>query len=159
MPNVPLCECASTAKAAEIASKNPNAAAIASEMAARLYDLRFIEKNIEDRKDNYTRFLVIAKTFPARTGKDKTSILCSVKDKPGALYDLLLPFREARLNLSNIESRPSKRKAWEYIFFVDMEGHIEDKKVKRALDAVRGKTLYMKHLGSYPVDDSMDKDL
>jgi chorismate mutase/prephenate dehydratase len=158
MPNIPLHETTSTAKAAEFASKNPDVAAIASEMAARLYDLKFIEKHIEDRKDNYTRFLVISKTFPSRSGKDKTSILCSVKDRPGALYDLLLPFREVQLNLSNIESRPSKRKAWEYIFFVDMEGHIEDKKVKKALDKVRKKTLYMKHLGSYPVDDSLDKD-
>ena len=157
MPNIPLHESSSTAKAAEFASKNPDAAAIASEMAARLYDLRFIEKHIEDRKDNYTRFLVIAKTFPSRTGKDKTSILCSVKDKPGALYEMLLPFREAGLNLSKIESRPSKRKAWEYIFFVDMEGHIEDKKIKKALDDVREQSLYLKHLGSYPVDDSLEK--
>jgi len=80
-----------------------------------------------------------------------------VKDKPGALYDLLLPFKEAGLNLSNIESRPSKRKAWEYIFFVDMEGHIEDNKVLKALDNVSAKTLYMKHLGSYPVDGSVEK--
>jgi chorismate mutase/prephenate dehydratase len=157
MPNIPLYESASTAKAAELASKNPEAAAIASEMAARLYDLRFIEKHIEDRKDNYTRFLVIAKTFPSRSGRDKTSILCSVKDKPGALYEVLLPFREAGLNLSKVESRPSKRKAWEYIFFVDMEGHIEDKKVKKALDDVREKSLYLKHLGSYPADDSIEK--
>lgn len=159
MPGIPLHECVSTAKAAEIASKNNDAAAIASELAARLYDLRFIEKHIEDRKNNYTRFLVIAKTFPDRTGKDKTSILCSVKDRPGALYDLLLPFKEAGLNLSNIESRPSKRKAWEYIFFVDMEGHIKDKKVKKALDAVSEKSLYMKHLGSYPANDTMEKAL
>jgi chorismate mutase/prephenate dehydratase len=159
MPGIPLYESASTAKAAEFASKNPDAAAIASEMAARLHDLKFIERHIEDRKDNYTRFLVIAKTFPSRTGRDKTSILCSVKDRPGALYDILLPLREAGINLSKIESRPSKRKAWEYIFFVDMEGHIEDKKVKKALADVREKSLYLKHLGSYPVEDSMDKTL
>jgi len=157
MPNIPLYECTSTAKAAEFVSKNPDAAAIASEMAARLYDLRFIEKHIEDGKDNFTRFLIIAKTFPSRTGRDKTSILCSVKDKPGALYELLLPFREAGLNLTKIESRPSKRKAWEYIFFVDMEGHIEDRKVKKALDHVREKSLYLKHLGSYPADESIER--
>ena len=157
MPNIPIHEAASTANAAELAAKNPDAAAIASEMAARLYDLRFIEKRIEDRKDNYTRFLVISKTFPSRSGRDKTSILCSVKDKPGALYDMLLPFRKAGLNLSRIESRPSKRKAWEYIFFVDMEGHIEDKKIIKVLEDVREKSLYLKHLGSYPANESLEK--
>jgi chorismate mutase/prephenate dehydratase len=158
MPNVPLYESPSTAKAAEFVSKNPDAAAIASEMAARLYDLRFIEKHIEDRKNNYTRFLVISKTFPSRTGRDKTSVMCSVKDRPGALYEILLPFRKTGLNLSKIESRPSKRKAWEYIFFVDMEGHIEDDKVKKALGEVRKQSLYLKHLGSYPADNSLEKE-
>ncbi len=159
MPGIPLYESTSTAKAAELASKNPEAAAIASEMAARLYDLRIIEKHIEDRKNNFTRFLVIAKTYPSRTGHDKTSILCSVKDRPGALYDMLLPFGKSRLNLTKIESRPSKRKAWEYIFFVDLEGHIEDKKVTEALDNVRDKCLYLKHLGSYAINDSLEKPL
>lgn len=159
MPGIPLYEATSTAKAAELASKMPDAAAIASEMAARLYDLRFIDRHIEDRKNNFTRFLVIAKTFPSRTGRDKTSVLCSVKDRPGALYDMLLPFGKAGLNLTKIESRPSKRKAWEYIFFVDMEGHIEDKKVTAALNAVREKCLYLKHLGSYPINDSLEKPL
>lgn len=156
MPNISIFESASTARAAEIASKDEEAAAIASELAARLYDLLFIEKRIEDKRNNYTRFLVIAKDYPLRTGKDKTSILLSVKDRPGALYDALLPFKESKINLTKIESRPSKRKVWEYIFFIDMEGHLEDKKVKEAIDETRDICLYLKHLGSYPVDETYE---
>ena len=158
MPGVPIFEAASTAKAAEIASMDEDAAAIASEMAARLYDLQFIEKHIEDNKYNFTRFLVITRDFPAKTGKDKTSIMFTIKDKPGALYEILHPFRKSKINLTKIESRPSKRRAWEYIFFVDMEGHIEEKKVRKAIEAVKDNCLYLKHLGSYPADESNDKD-
>ncbi|MCK4911984.1 MAG: ACT domain-containing protein, partial [Thermodesulfovibrionales bacterium] len=85
-----------------------------------------------------------------KTGDDKTSIMFSVKDKPGALFDILTPFKNAKLNLSKIESRPSKRKAWEYIFFVDMSGHFEDRKVKRALEEIKNDCLFLKVLGSYP---------
>ncbi|MEW6115504.1 MAG: prephenate dehydratase [Nitrospirota bacterium] len=157
MPHVSLFEATSTAKAAEIAAKDEEAAAIASEMAARLYDLKFIERHIEDRKNNFTRFLVIGKSCLKKTGADKTSILLSVKDKPGALYEVLLPFKTAKINLSKIESRPSKRKAWEYIFFIDMEGHIEDKKIKKAIDEVKEHSLYLKHLGSYPIGEKIER--
>jgi chorismate mutase/prephenate dehydratase len=94
--------------------------------------------------------LVVAKEFPGRTGKDKTSIMFSIKDKPGALYMILRPFAKHKINLTKIESRPSKRKAWEYIFFVDMEGHIEDKPVRKAINDVKKECLYFKVLGSYP---------
>ncbi|MEW5746807.1 MAG: prephenate dehydratase [Nitrospirota bacterium] len=157
MASVPVYEATSTAKAAEIASREEDAAAIASEMAARLYDLKFIERHIEDRKNNFTRFLVIGKNFPGRSGADKTSILLSVKDKPGALYEILLPFKKESINLSKIESRPSKRKAWEYIFFIDMAGHVEDKKVQKAIDEVKEHCLYLKHLGSYPVGHNVER--
>jgi len=150
LPGVPILESTSTAKAAELASVDDEAAAIASELAAKIYDLRFFEKNIEDIKHNYTRFLVISKEFPPRTGRDKTSIMFSIKDRPGALYDILSPFKRAKINLTKIESRPSKRKAWEYIFFVDMEGHIDDKKVRKAVDTMKENCLYVKILGSYP---------
>jgi chorismate mutase/prephenate dehydratase len=150
LPGVPILESTSTAKAAELASVDDEAAAIASELAAKIYDLRFFEKNIEDIKHNYTRFLVISKEFPPKTGKDKTSIMFSIKDRPGALYDILSPFKRAKINLTKIESRPSKRKAWEYIFFVDMEGHIDDKKVRKAVDTMKENCLYVKILGSYP---------
>jgi chorismate mutase/prephenate dehydratase len=150
LPGIPILESTSTAKAAELAYHDEDAAAIASELAAKVYDLHFVEKDIEDSKHNFTRFLVISKEFPPKTGKDKTSIMFSIKDKPGALYDILYPFKKAKINLTKIESRPSRRKAWEYIFFVDMEGHIEDKKLKKAIDNVKDNCLYLKILGSYP---------
>jgi chorismate mutase/prephenate dehydratase len=153
MPAAAILESTSTAKAAELTAKDEYAAAIASEIAARLYDLRFIERHIEDKRNNYTRFLVIAKDYPPKTGMDKTSILFSVRDEPGSLYDVLFPFKKAKINLTKIESRPSKRRAWEYIFFVDMEGHIEDKKVKNAIEMIKDKSLYLKHLGSYPAEE------
>lgn len=150
LPNIPILESTSTAKAAEMASQDEDAAAIASEVAAKVYDLHFVEKNIGDSRHNYTRFLVISKEYPSKTGNDKTSIMFSIKDRPGALHDILVPFKKARINLTKIESRPSKRKAWEYIFFVDMDGHIDDKKVSKAIDNIRDSCLYVKILGSYP---------
>ncbi len=156
MPGIPIHDATSTAKAAEIASMEDDAAAIASELAARVYDLKFVERNIEDFKDNYTRFLVIGKETSKKTGKDKTSIMFSIKDRPGALYSVLEPFKKARINLTKIESRPSRRKAWEYIFFVDLEGHIEDRKVKAAIEELKEGCLYLKVLGSYPSSESYD---
>ncbi len=150
MPGVPVAESTSTSRAAELASKDPHAGAIASEIAARMYDLNIVERDIQDSRRNITRFLVISKEFPHRTGADKTSIMFSIKHKPGSLYEVLLPFKRSKINLTKIESRPSKRKAWEYIFFVDMEGHIEDRKVKKAVDALTENCLYLKILGSYP---------
>lgn len=147
---IPIIEESSTAAAAERVSHEPDAAAVASELAAEIYSLKFIERGIEDYRYNYTRFLVIAKDFPTRTGKDKTSIMFSIKDRVGALYSTLRPFAKHEINLTSIESRPSRRRAWEYIFFVDMEGHIEDRRVKKALQEVKGECLYLKVLGSYP---------
>ncbi len=150
MSGIPVMEATSTAKAAELASKEDDAAAIASELAAKVYALNFVEAHIEDSKHNITRFLVISKESYPKTGKDKTSIMFSIKDRPGALYDILSPFKKAKINLTKIESRPSRRKAWEYIFFVDMEGHIEDKKVRKAIENMKEGCLYLKILGSYP---------
>ena len=150
LPGIPVHETVSTARAAEIASQEDAAAAIASELAAKMYDLWFVEHSIEDFKDNYTRFLVISREPSQRTGSDKTSIMFSTKDRPGALFHILEPFKKARINLTKIESRPSKRKAWEYIFFVDLKGHREDTKVKKALEQVKEYCLYLKVLGSYP---------
>jgi len=158
MPGIPILESTSTARAAEIASHDEEAAAIASELAARIYDLQFIERHVEDNKNNYTRFLVISKDYPSKTGRDKTSLLLSVKDKPGALYEVLLPFKKANINLAKIESRPSRRRAWEYMFFVDMEGHIEDKKVRKAVEGIKETCLYLKHLGSYPTDERTERE-
>ncbi|RJQ23292.1 MAG: prephenate dehydratase [Nitrospiraceae bacterium] len=149
-PGLPVIEESSTAAAAERVSKDPSAAAVASELAASVYNLEFIEKGIEDYKNNYTRFLVIAKESPPRTGRDKTSVMLSIKDRAGALYSILRPFEKHKINLSKIESRPSRRKAWEYIFFIDMEGHIEDKGVRKAVNDLKKECLFLKVLGSYP---------
>ncbi|GBD96211.1 MAG TPA: prephenate dehydratase [Nitrospirae bacterium] len=149
-PGIPVIEELSTAAAAKRVSKDTSAAAVASELAASEYNLQFVEKGIEDNKTNFTRFLVIAKESLGKTGKDKTSIMFSVKDKPGALYLILRPFARHRINLTKIESRPSKRKAWEYFFFVDLEGHIDDKGVRKAINSVKKECLFFKVLGSYP---------
>ncbi|MEY4705074.1 MAG: P-protein : Chorismate mutase [Nitrospirota bacterium] len=150
LPNVPVSEVASTARAAEMCVENPSVAAIASELAAQLYGLKVIKARIEDNMNNMTRFLILSQKPPQRTGKDKTSLMLSVKDKVGALYDLLRPFASHGLSMTKIESRPSRRKAWEYIFFVDIEGHIEEERVKKAIEEVTGRCLFMKVLGSYP---------
>jgi len=150
MPHVPVSEVASTARAAEMCLDDPSIAAIASELAAQLYGLKVIKSRIEDNLNNFTRFLVLSQKPPQRTGKDKTSLMLSIKDKVGALYDLLRPFASHGLSMTKIESRPSRRKAWEYIFFVDIEGHIEEERVKRAVEEITGRCLFMKVLGSYP---------
>jgi len=150
LPNVPYSEVHSTARAAEICTEEPSAAAIASELAGQIYGLKVLKPRIEDNINNYTRFLVLSLKAPERTGKDKTSVMLSVKDKVGALYDLLRPFASHGTNLTKIESRPSRRKAWEYLFFIDLEGHVEEDRVKRALDEIRPRCLFLKILGSYP---------
>jgi len=110
-----------------------------------------LHKDIEDRPYNITRFLVIAQTDVPPTGHDRTSILFSIKDRMGALHDMLTPFYNNKINLTKIESRPSKRKAWDYYFFVDFEGHREDCHVKRALAKLEDMCKYLKILGSYPI--------
>ena len=150
MPQVELKEVSSTARGAEIASKESGAAAIGSIMAAREYGLNVFAKSIEDVAHNTTRFLVVGRTIPKATKSTKTSLMISVKDKVGALHDMLTPFKKNRINLTKIESRPSKKRPWEYYFFVDMEGHYEDPKVKKALRELKKECLYLKILGSYP---------
>ncbi len=150
LPNVPIVESASTARAAQTASEDPSVAAIAPDLAARLYKLKPIAKRIEDMQDNYTRFLVIGKTSAGKTGDDKTSLMVSIKDKVGALFSLLYPFEKLGLNLSNIESRPSRKKAWDYYFFIDFLGHMDDPKAQKAVADVEKSALIVKVLGSYP---------
>lgn len=141
---------ATTARAAQMVRKRKDVACIASEVCARIYNLKILARNIQDSSDNITRFLVIGKFITKPTGKDKTSILFSVKDRVGALHDMLVPFRKHRINLTKIESRPSKRKAWEYYFFVDLQGHRDDKRIKQALGELEAKCNFLKILGSYP---------
>jgi chorismate mutase/prephenate dehydratase len=144
-------EVSSTSRAAAIASKEKYAAAIASSLAAGVYKLRVIARNIEDSLHNITRFLVIGKTQPSPTGSDRTSILFSIKDKIGALHDMLIPFKKYNINLTKIESRPSKKKAWDYYFFVDLAAHYEEPQVKKALEELQDRCTFLKILGSYPV--------
>ncbi len=151
LPGVDIIEVSSTSRAAQIASKEKNSACIASLLAAKVYKLRVIAKDIEDSPHNITRFLVISKTDTPQTGSDKTSLIFSIKDKVGALHDMLLPFKKYRINLTKIESRPSKRKAWDYYFFVDLEGHRDNPKVKKALSELENKCRFLKILGSYPI--------
>ncbi len=151
--NAELVDVSSTTRAAEMAKKEKNSAAIASLLASKVYGLKLVAGGIQDSLHNITRFLVIGKNMVAKTGHDKTSLLFSVKDKVGALYEMLLPFRKYGVNLTKIESRPSKKKAWEYYFFVDINGHQDDEKIKKALKELESKCTYLKILGSYPVGE------
>jgi chorismate mutase/prephenate dehydratase len=151
LPNAKIFEVSSTARAAARAAKEKNAGAIASELAAKLYNLKIVASHIEDTKENVTRFLVIGRTLSKRTGRDKTSIMFSIKDRPGALHDMLRPFAKEKINLTKIESRPSKKKAWDYYFFVDFQGHIGERKVEKALKELEKGCLFLKILGAYPV--------
>jgi len=150
MPGVPILDAPSTAKAAEMAKDEPSTGAIASEMAAVLYGLQIAAKKIEDNPNNVTRFLVIAAKSPNRTGRDKTSIMFSIKDKVGALYAMLSPFAATGINLTRLDARPSGRKVWDYVFFLDMVGHIEDEPVAKAIEGLKDDCLFLKVLGSYP---------
>ncbi len=141
---------ASTAKAAQLAAAEPRAAAIGSEVAGELYGLKTIFENIEDISNNVTRFLVIGKEDARPSGDDKTAILLSTAHKAGALADVLAVFKEADINLTNIESRPSKKRQWEYYFFVDCSGHREQAKLKKCLEEVKKHCLQLSVLGSFP---------
>ena len=149
-PDIPVMDVASTALAAEMASEDKTVGAIAGESAATVYGLRVVERKIEDNPHNVTRFIVIGKNLPKKTGHDKTSILFSVKDEAGILYKMLEPLSKHGVNLTKIESRPLKTKAWEYIFFIDMEGHLEDKNVANAIEELKRGSKSLKVLGSYP---------
>jgi chorismate mutase/prephenate dehydratase len=150
LPGVAIHSAASTADAAVHATLDGSCAAIASLLAGQIYHLKPVALNIEDSTENATRFLVIGHKSPEATGKDKTSVLLSVKDRVGALYDILQPFRQADVNLTKIESRPTKKKAWEYIFFVDFIGHQSEKRVQNALKGLEPQCNHLKILGSYP---------
>jgi chorismate mutase/prephenate dehydratase len=150
LPNIPVVDVASTAVAAQIVSEDYTAAAIASELAASMYDLKIVRERIEDQVNNFTRFLVIGKKLAESSGDDKTSLMFSVKDEVGILYRMLEPFAKRGINLSKIESRPLKKKAWEYIFFLDLMGHIADSVIAEAVQELKHCCQFVKVLGSYP---------
>ena len=155
-PHVPLEEAGSTARAAQMAKEDSRAAAIAGSLAASLYGLKAVASQIEDQPNNYTRFLVLRRQGGERTGKDKTSVLFIVSHAPGTLFRVLQVFYEKKINLTKIESRPNRGKSWEYVFFIDFEGHAVDPHVAQALQEVKERVLFLKLLGSYP-QSSLEK--
>ncbi len=156
LPGIEHIEVSSTAEAAKKAAATKGTAAIASEVAADLYNLNTLVGGIEDARKNITRFYIIGKKMAAPSANSKTTVMFSTKDKVGALHDMLVPFKKNSINLTKIESRPSGNKAWEYIFFVDLEGHITEKKVKDALDELKKDCILFKVLGSYPAAQNQE---
>ncbi len=159
LPHAERIEVESTAKAAQLAKEDEQAAAVASKVAARVYNLQILKKNIQDRTNNYTRFLVIGKdktsspaeqTPPKGGVRYKTSVLFAVEDEAGALYRALEPFYRHKVNLTKIESRPSKEKSWDYVFFIDLDGHVLEENVKKALQELKERTKMVRILGTYP---------
>jgi chorismate mutase/prephenate dehydratase len=130
--------------------KLKDSSAVASARAAEIYKMKILAREIEDNPNNYTRFFALAKNDSPPTGTDKTSIVFSVKHKPGALFDAVKEFADSKINLTKIESRPTRQKAWEYNFYLDFEGHRQDKIVKDTLARLEKHTLFLKVLGSYP---------
>ncbi|MDG2344673.1 MAG: prephenate dehydratase [Opitutae bacterium] len=155
VPNATLTDVVSTADAVRTAQQDPRVAAVASALSAQRYAVPIQIHGIQDRDDNVTRFLVVGKTRakPLGDGRDKTSLVISLKDEPGALEQTLKAFASRGINLSKIESRPSRKKAWDYFFFIDLVGHYEDEPVQAALADLEGHCPLIKWLGSYPNDE------
>lgn len=141
---------ASTSRAAELASQQSGVAAIGSTIAGELYGLKVLFENIEDNPDNITRFFVIGREVARRSGDDKTAIMFTTAHRPGTLADVLDVFKENKINLTDIEKRPSKKVNWEYYFFIDAQGHADDPDMKRAIEQARQHCLQLTVLGSYP---------
>ncbi len=150
LPGVERVTVSSNAEAARLAAEDPNTLAIAGDSAARLYGLNEIAATIEDRPNNTTRFLVIGDIETKPSGNDKTSLLVSGKNVPGALSRLLMPLARNKINMTRIESRPTRQTVWEYVFFVDIDGHVKDKKLRKALAELEREAAFLKWLGSYP---------
>ncbi|MFC1454147.1 prephenate dehydratase [Verrucomicrobiota bacterium] len=150
LPQAELVTAESTTRAAEMASKDKHVAAIAGRLAADVYHLNILNADIQDVYGNMTRFLVIGNSFGNRTGDDKTSMLFAVKHQAGSLHRALGSLKKYKLNMTKIESRPSRQKAWEYLFFVDIEGHVQDKNVCGAMRDLNKHCLLLTVLGSYP---------
>lgn len=141
----------STSLAAKLASESKDIAAIASEESAWVYGLEILGENIQDMNENFTRFIVIGKNTPPPTGNDKTSIIVYLeKNMPGALYEILGEFANKGIDLTKIESRPTKKILGDYLFYIDMKGHIHDRGLKDTLGKVKSKVGMLKVLGSYP---------
>ncbi len=154
IPSARLVATSSTADAAKYVAEHPQfrgeIACIASLIAGKAYNLKVLANSVEDNASNTTRFIVISRSEAMPTDKDRTSIVFAIKDRVGALHDMLVPFQKANINLTKIESRPSKKKVWSYFFFVDFEGHSNEARVEQALKTLEKSCTLLKTLGSYP---------
>lgn len=151
LPSVPVVAANSTAEAAKmVAEENGHSAAIANQLAADIYELKVLKSNVEDFEGNQTRFLLLGKEKSVRTGNDKTSIACFIsEDRPGSLFKILQEFAGRNINLTKIQSRPTKEGLGKYYFWIDLEGHIDDKQVNEAITSLKAR-LNVKFFGSYP---------
>lgn len=150
LPRVEVIAATSNSKSAQMAAVDSEGAAICTDIAAEIYNVPVAAQHIEDSPHNRTRFLVIGENEPKPSGRDKTSIFFSVRHKAGALLDAMETFRESGINLTLIESRPTKQMPWEYVFFIDFQGHVKDEPVARALARLEERSLFVTVLGSYP---------
>jgi chorismate mutase/prephenate dehydratase len=149
-PNVEREAVSSNGEAARIAATTPGVAAVAGDMAAELYGLEKLAEHIEDYPDNTTRFLVVGREEVPPSGRDKTSIIVSSRNKPGALFNLLDPFRRAGVSLTRIDTRPSRTEKWAYVFFIEFEGHLQDANIRAIVSELEEQSILLKPLGSYP---------
>jgi chorismate mutase/prephenate dehydratase len=149
-PQAELRETSSTAKAVELLAEIPDGGAIGMELAAELYGMLVVARGIQDNPRNFTRFLVLSGKEHPKTKRNKTSIVYSLEHKPGALYRALGVFANSKVNITRIESRPAKQRPWEYVFFLDFEGHVEDPVCARLMRDLGKKTTFLRALGSYP---------
>jgi chorismate mutase/prephenate dehydratase len=153
LPNAERVPVSSNAEAAQRAAKEAGSAAVAGEAAGQRYGLNALARSIEDDPNNTTRFLVLGHVAAAPSGRDRTSLVMSAENKPGAVHALLTPLAQHGVSMTRIESRPARARAalWEYLFFIDVEGHEKDERLAAALAALRGKAPFLKVLGSYPI--------
>lgn len=152
--NVDLLDVGSTTEAAIIAAKGKDSAAIAHSEVAKIYGINILRHNIEDNPNNITRFFVLSREFSSPTGHDKTAVMSYVKNEAGALYEILEPFKKYKINLTDIEPIPTRKKAWDYCFYIDFTGHASDKNVKKALEEVNRKCIDLNVIGSFPAGDA-----
>lgn len=150
-PGVDRISVSSNGEAARMAADDPTIAAVAGDMAAELYQLKRLATNIEDYADNTTRFLIIGREEVPPSGKDKTSLIVSTRNQPGALFHLLAPFEKEGVGLTRIDTRPSRTETWAYVFFMEFEGHLQDPHIQRIIKALEEQSVLLKPLGSYPI--------
>ena len=150
LPNAQLLESPSTTKGVLMCQTDKKAAAVASSLASEIYEVPILVRGIEDYASNTTRFFVVGRSNVPYSGDDKTSLVVFIRDKVGALYDMIEPFKSNEVSLTNIVSRPTKQEAWQYMFFLECQGHLQDEKLQQAVRDIEKNSLYVRILGSYP---------